>query len=154
MNESLDKANKELKRADHLMFVSLKYTRTVDVIKSVVERLITAMDSGMDSLILYAKEKGKLNEVPRLPSQKVESVIKLYSEDENIRNFMEFYSLLRKIDKAQFERSQEYRRHVTMTATVDNKQIEVTIDIINDYFKKTKEFINLVQKIVLEIKDE
>ena len=30
----------ELKRVDHLVYVSLKYTRTVDVIRSIIDRLI------------------------------------------------------------------------------------------------------------------
>ncbi len=154
MKEALEKAQKELKRADHLMFVSLKYTRTVDVIKSIIERLISAMDFGMEALLLYAKEKGNLKEVPKLPSQKVEAINHLHKDNEELKSFMPFYSMLRKIDKASFERAKEYRRHVTMTAMVDDEKIEITIDIINDYFSKTKEFINLAEKVVFEIKDE
>ena len=41
--ESIDKAKEELKRVDHLFFVSLKYTKTVDVIKSLIDRLINAL---------------------------------------------------------------------------------------------------------------
>ena len=44
MNTSLSDAVEEIKRVDHLVFVSLKYTRTVDVIKSVVDRIISALD--------------------------------------------------------------------------------------------------------------
>ncbi len=36
MTDYLDNAKNEMKRVDHLLFVSLKYTRTVDVIKSVM----------------------------------------------------------------------------------------------------------------------
>ncbi len=43
MLESLDLAKEEIKRADHLMYVSLKYTRTVDILKSIIERLINAI---------------------------------------------------------------------------------------------------------------
>ncbi len=34
-----DSALQELKRADHLIYVTLKYTRTVDVIKNTIKRL-------------------------------------------------------------------------------------------------------------------
>ena len=51
MNTYLDKAKSELKRADHLIFVSLKYTRTVDVIRSIIERLINRL--------MVAGHKGK-----------------------------------------------------------------------------------------------
>ena len=38
-----------------------------------------------------------------------------------------------------------------MTAKVEEGDAEITIDIIGDYFRKTKEFINCVEDIV-EIK--
>ena len=40
MIESLENAKEELKRIDHLIYVTLKYTRTVDVLLSVVERMV------------------------------------------------------------------------------------------------------------------
>ena len=40
MTENLENAKEELKRIDHLIYVTLKYTRTVDVLLSVVERMI------------------------------------------------------------------------------------------------------------------
>ena len=46
MEESLRNALSELKRAEHSLFVSLKYTRTVDVIKHIVERLRPDIDNG------------------------------------------------------------------------------------------------------------
>ena len=41
MNEQLENTIEELKRVDHLFYVSLKYTRTVDMIKHVLERIIS-----------------------------------------------------------------------------------------------------------------
>ena len=38
MSEYLVDSKQEINRADHLIYVSLKYTRTVDVIKSIIER--------------------------------------------------------------------------------------------------------------------
>ncbi len=53
-HEFLETAQDELKRADHLMFVSLKYTRTVDVIKSIITRLKAAIDAGFEVLLQAA----------------------------------------------------------------------------------------------------
>jgi hypothetical protein len=55
MKESLSEAFEELKRADHLIYVSLKYTRTVDVIKSIIERLINAYDDAIITLLDKSK---------------------------------------------------------------------------------------------------
>ena len=37
IGELEDNAKQELKRADHLLYVTLKYTRTVDVIKNTIK---------------------------------------------------------------------------------------------------------------------
>ena len=42
MIETLENAKEELKRVDHLIFVSLKYTRTVDVLLNVINRIISS----------------------------------------------------------------------------------------------------------------
>lgn len=148
MEEALANAREELKRAEHLIYVSLKYTRTVDVIKSIVERLINAFNFGREMLLENARKDKRLKEIPKVPRLRSEAIKNLFKDDAQMNNFMEFYALLRKIDKARFDRAQEYRRHVTMTAYLDEGEIEVSIDIISDYFEKTKEFIVYVNKIV------
>lgn len=144
MLELLEKAKEELKRADHLMYVSLKYTRTVDVIKSLIERLINAFDFGVEALL----KKAKVVDIPKIPRVKVEMLEKIYSSDEKIRQYMHLYFLLRDINKAPFERAMEFRRHVLMTAHLDDKEVEVDIDIAEDYVKATCEFIGYAEGII------
>ena len=145
MGESFEKAKEEMKRADHLMYVSLKYTRTVDVLKSIVERLINAFDFGLDAFFEKLKEQKKIAEIPTIPKVKADTLKKLAEDDYHLKNFLRLYLLLRKINKAEFSRAREYRRHVTMTAFLEDAEIEITIDIIFDYFDKTKEFLEYVQ---------
>src|SRR3989344_912618 len=111
--ESLQLAIQELKRADHSIAVSLKYTRTVDVIKSIIERLINTVGFAIDALLFYAKQQKRIQEVPELLRAKVEQVRSVYSEDRSITDFCDFYLALRQISKAKFDSAQEYRRHVT-----------------------------------------
>ena len=44
MNESLIEAREELKRLEHIIYVSLKYTRTVDVILNALKRMVSTYD--------------------------------------------------------------------------------------------------------------
>jgi len=148
MIEALDRAKKELNRADHLYHVSLKYTRTVDVLKSLIERLLNVIDSANEALLRKAKEEDKLDEIPKIPRLRLEEIKKIYPEDETIKNYSDFFLILRKISKAEFTRAQEFRRHVTMTAKVNDKSIEVTIDIIGDYYKRTQEYVQYVSELI------
>jgi len=144
MLESLELAREEMKRADHLMYVSLKYTRTVDILKSIIERLINAFNYGLDAIL----KKKKVRDIPEIPRIKIDLVRSNYPDDVDLANYLKLFQLFREIDKADFERAREYRRHVTMTAHLDDKEIEITIDIIEDYFNRTKEFIDHVESIV------
>ncbi len=139
----------ELKRADHSIAVSLKYTRTVDVIKSIVDRLISTIGFAFDAVLEKAKEDEKITTIPKLPRQKTELILKLYPNDEILKNYIDFYFILRKITKAKFQRAREFRRHVTMTAELDEGQtIELTIDIITDYFNRVKELLDYVSRMI------
>ena len=54
MKESLQDAKEELKRIDHLIYVTLKYTRTVDVFLSIIERMINSYEFIIDVLLKIA----------------------------------------------------------------------------------------------------
>jgi len=150
IQEALRETKGELKRADHLIYVSLKYTRTVDVIKSVVERLINAFSKIIDGLLETAKEEGKIDEIPISPNLRVKLLQTVYEGDSRFNEPLEFYALLRKIDKAEFTRSSEYRRHVTMTAMVDGKCTDVDIDKVNEYFETTKSFVSFIEEEIIK----
>lgn len=141
----IEDAEEELKRVDHLIYVSLKYTRTVDVLKNVVDRLLSTFDAIMDVVLEKAVEQNKLAEVPAAPLQKCDELRKLYPNDEKIRDYMEFYTLLRKFKKCEFTSINEYRRHVAMIAHLDEGDVELSIDIITEYYKRAKRFLEYVK---------
>ncbi|RMD58065.1 hypothetical protein D6825_02095 [Candidatus Woesearchaeota archaeon] len=150
-SDALYEAQQELKRADHSIAVSLKYTRTVDVIKGIIDRLINTIRYGLDALLIYNREKGNIEEVPELARLKAIETKKLYPDNPIVRDTCDFFLLLRKITKAEFDRAQEYRRHVTMTAHLDDGQsVQITIDIVTDYYARTKEFLKEVSKLISE----
>jgi hypothetical protein len=148
MKENLENARKEIARCEHLYNVSLKYTRTADTLKLIIKRLINAIDFGIGALLADLKEKGEIKDIPTLPRLRMEAMREKLKDDEKIQQFVDFFRLLRKIDTAKSTCRQEFRRHVTMTCTVEEKDIEVSIDIIGDYFKKTKEFIEYVDILI------
>ena len=149
MSEFLEEAVGELKRADHLIYVSLKYTRTVDVIKNILERLITCFDFTFDYLLENLKENKKIDEIPSARTKKVDVVKMYFSNNKEIQDYIEFYLLLRRINKADFTRRQEFRRHVTMSAILeDDRIVELNIDVIHDYYLKTKAFVDLAISFV------
>ncbi len=149
MKESFSNASEELKRIDHLVYVTLKYTRTVDVLISVLRRMISTYDHACETLLKIAKAQGKIDEVPEMPLLKAHKVRELYPQkivQENIKTYL----LIRKLVKAPHTKKNEYRRHVTMTAEVDEETININIDKITEMFDSIKKFIGFVFRLVKE----
>lgn len=147
MEESLEDAKEEIKRVDHLFYVSLKYTRTVDMIRTMIGRLISTFDCGMLSLLKYAKEKKKIKEIPSTPVSKCELLKKIYA-DNQVKKYIDIYLLLRKLTRMPYTKREEYRRHVTMISEIEDKKIETDIDILEEYYAKTKEFLLFVEETI------
>lgn len=146
MNEQLHKAKEELKRVDHLIYVSLKYTRTVDVLRNVVNRLISSFDFVLDSLLQKPLEKEKIESIPQAPKLKCELIEKFYSKDKIILAAIEEYLLLRLILRVEYESENEYRRHVGMIMKIDGKELKVNIDQVSEYYQSAKELIEHLEK--------
>jgi len=148
MREALENAIQELKRVDHLFWVSLKYTRTVDVIRNTVQRLVNVFDFGLDSVLKHAKEDKLVEEVPKIPGQKCDMLKKTFPDNNKLLEYVKLYVRLRKILKAEYSKREEYRRHVTMTVIVEGETIDVDIDLLKEYYEISKKFIHFVRAMV------
>ena len=149
MEENLENAIQELKRVDHLFWVSLKYTRTVDVIRNTVQRLVNVFDFGLDAVLKQAKENKLIGEVPKNPGLKCDLLKETFSENKKLLSYVELYLKFRKIlHYPEYTKREEYRRHVTMTVRVNGEEIDVDIDLLKEYYETSKEFIHFVQKMI------
>lgn len=149
MEDTLQEALNEVKRVDHLIHVSLKYTRTVDVLISVLQRFISCIDFLMDALILKAIEDKMIEEKPISPITKVNAIKKIYA-DPKINENLELYTLYRRLVRSAYTKRNEYRRYVTMTVDDQGTIIEIDIDKVVEYFEVLKDFISHVKKIIFE----
>jgi hypothetical protein len=148
--ESLDDANEELKRVDHLIYVSLKYTRTIDVFLNALGRMIDAYEFMFDALLKHAIENKKLKEVPKTPIEKGNLVKEIYSDDADVQKNVALFFLMRKLVKAQSHgKEQEYRRHVTMRTDIDGKEEVIDIDTMTEHYHTQREFFGKVRKILV-----
>jgi len=147
MRESLEEAKQELKRAEHLLFVSLKYTRTIEVLSSILSRLLSFYDRIIDLLLKYAKEEKKLDfEVPKSSGLRVNMIKEMFLEDERILEEMDFYLLLRRIIRSEKRAFSEYRRHVALIVTINDEELVINIDKISEYYKRAQSFFEYIKE--------
>ncbi len=143
----MEDAREELKRIDHLVYVTLKYTRTVDVLASVLERMINAYEYSIDGLLDHAKRIGKIDKIPEMPLLKAQKAKEIFKDKVILEN-IDSYLLFRKLVRANYGSRNEYRRHVEMSAIVDNTIVEINIDNITEKYHSLKKFVEIINKLI------
>ena len=146
LEDNYNKALEEIKRADHLVHVTLKYTRTADVIKNIIERLINAYDFIFLEYLTFLKENNKINYIPDSSKERLELFQKEFKEKSKV--YIDLYILMKKIFAANFGKKEEFRKHVTLISHLGKKDINVDIPVITDYYYKTREFFSLVYQSI------
>ena len=148
MEESLHNAIEELKRIEHLVFVSLKYTRTADVLKSILQRMINAFSFGFNALLIYAKEQKLITDYPENKALRCNLLKEIYPNEKRLHEYIDYYLKLRKIVRAEYTQREEYRRHVTMSVVIDGEPIDITMDSVKEDFEMLNEFVKYVREFI------
>lgn len=155
LEETLLNAREELKRTDHMIFISLKYTRTADVLRNIIDRMINAFGFGVDALLLSLKENKELEEIPPSHREKCHTLLSHYEDDEQIQEYIKLYLFLRKVIRAKYTKREEFRRHVTMTSFLENEEIvETTMDSLKEDNFKLIAFIHHAKELVFGKEEE
>lgn len=148
MEESLDNTIEELKRIEHLVFVSLKYTRTADVLKNIIQRMINAFSFGFNARLIYAKEQKLITDYPENKALRCNLLKEIYPDEKRLHDYIDYYLKLRKIMRADYTKREEYRRHVTMSVVIDGEPIDITMDSVKEDFEMLKEFIKYIREFI------
>lgn len=141
-----ENAKEELKRADHSIYVSLKYTRTVDIIKNIIKRLISAYDIAMLEALQHLHNKKKIKDVPNVSKKRASLVASSFPA---FKKDIDFYFFLRDIDISDFTRCGEYRKNVAMIVFVKGKRTVIDIETVKKFFDRVVIFVDKVHEEIL-----
>jgi len=137
MVEDTDSSKGQVLRADHLFHVTLKYTRTGDVIKNVIKRLVNSLEFAISEML----EKKKVKDVPAIALMRANLLKNKFARNKEIKELVDFYLYLKKIDKGQYRAKEEYRKGVAII--VDDE--EINMPRLRELLDKTKDFVRFVQ---------
>ena len=144
MQEEEDRAKEELKRIDHLIFVTLKYTRTVDIIRTIIGKFILTLDHQTEKFYDLQLEKKKVKEIPPVALMRMKKLESIYPKDPKIKDMIDFYVELKAIFNAEFKAKEEYRKNVTLVT----KGKEINIAMLKEYVDTTKEYVNYMEELL------
>lgn len=141
----MERIIKEKISADHLLYVSLKYTKTCDVIINLLLRWKHMIEQGMDLLVEKAKKQKKWKPVPDAPRAKQVQLKKIYIDNPDIKDTLELYELFRDIESLEKVRENEFRKGVNLKVTFRGQVININLD-------KLKEYSNLLERFISTLK--
>lgn len=136
--------------ADHLLYVSLKYTKTCDVILNLILRWRKMIETSIDAILVHAKKKKKISSVPIAPTKKIECVKKLFKKDKNFQEVLEMYEMFKKIEDLRKERIGEFRKNVTLKIFYRGNEININLEKLKIYSEELEKFISTTKQFLLK----
>ena len=135
--------------ADHLLYVSLKYTKTCDVIINLIIRWRKMIETSIDAILQQAKKKKKISIIPISPVKKIEQVRKIFKNDKNFQEVIDLYEMFRKIGELRIERIGEFRKNVTLKVFYRGKEININLEQLKIYADMLEKFISTTKQFLL-----
>ena len=88
---------KEWNAAQHLLFVSLKYTKTGDVMLNLIQRWQHMVEAANEELLTKAKKKKKIKAIPTTPVEKIDILQSVFKKEPIVMDTLKLYIFFRRI---------------------------------------------------------
>ncbi|MBI2449108.1 hypothetical protein HYV49_02315 [Candidatus Pacearchaeota archaeon] len=132
--------------ADHLLYVSLKYTKTGDVIINLILRWKSIINRCFDALLADAKKRKKIKEIPTIPKHRIEILKEMFKDNENVTKVIEVYEFFNKIQGLDKNVEHEYRKNLTLNVFYNGQWIAINMDKLKEYNALLESFISFVKQ--------
>ena len=145
----MEKIIQEKISADHLLYVSLKYTKTCDVIVNLILRWRRMIDTSIDSILKHAKKKKKISLISTNPMGKIDQIRKIFKKDEEFLKVIDMYEMFRKIEDLRVERIGEFRKYVNLKVMYCGKDVNINLEELKIYAERLENFISTTKQFLL-----
>ncbi|MBD3253432.1 hypothetical protein GF386_06875 [Candidatus Pacearchaeota archaeon] len=140
--EAIEKIMKEKISSDHLLYVSMKYTKTCDVMINLIKRWKIMMDYAFDGLLEKIKKKKLIKEIPTAPRSRLEILKEKFKDDPEVSDAIKEYEMFKLIDVLKKTKEGEFRKGVCLKVTYKGEEIEINLDKLKEYSEILERFIN------------
>ncbi len=133
---------KEKTSADHLLYVSMKYTKTCDVILNLLARWKSMMDISFDALIQKAFDDGIIKQMPESPKQKIEFLKTYFKKQKAVQEAIPLYIFFKRVPDTTKTRGGEFRKNVNLKIVEQNGTTDINMDKLKEYAEVLERFIS------------
>ena len=134
--------------ADHLLYVSLKYTKTSEVIVNLILRWTIMIDYGFERILEHTKKKKLIKSIPSSPKQRIDLLKEIFKKDKLMLETIDLYEMFRRIDELHKESEGEFRKNVALKVTYRGEQIRINLDKLKEYSILLERFINYLKQFL------
>jgi hypothetical protein len=142
MKETLEIIMKEKTGADHLLYVSLKYTKTCDVTINLLKRWAIMLEYSFDGLLKRSKMKKKIKTIPTAPKIKIDLTKELFKDQKEVLDAIELYEMFKLIDLLKKSKENEFRKGVCLRVIYKGEEVAINLDKLKEYSEVLEKFIN------------
>ena len=141
----MEKIIQEKTSADHLLYVSLKYTKTTDVILNLLDRWRSLIETSLDRVMDRAKKKKIIKSIPTAPKLKIDKAREIFKKYPDIIAAINMLEFFKKVPQKERLRENEFRKNVTLKIMDKGEWLNIDIE-------KLKEYNEIIEKFIREIK--
>jgi len=141
----MHEVERERKMAEHLYYVSLKYSKTGDVILNLMMRWEKMIDKCIDILLKKAKKEKKISEIPIAPKAR-ELAVRQSFKDPIVQEVMELYSMFRRLPQSEKFKEHEFRKNVALKIMDGGREIEANMEKLKSWNELLIKFLDFVKK--------
>ena len=132
------------------MYVSLKYTKTCDVILNLLARWKSLIETSFDAILEKRCEEGKIPCMYATPKERIEFMKKYFAKDEAIQKVIPLYIFFKRIPDLPKTRSGEFRKNVNLKVKAGpTKVVDINMEMLGGYYDTVEAFIVEVKKILI-----
>ena len=145
----MEKIIQEKISADHLLYVSLKYTKTCDVVLNLIARWRSMIEFSIERMLEVAKKKKIIKSIPSAPKQKIDAAREIYKKNKEIIEAIELYEFFKRVDNLEKIRENEFRKNVTLKVLDRGQWIIIDMDKLKEYAGILERFISQIKQILI-----
>jgi len=142
----LERIMKEKTSADHLLYVSLKYTKTCDVMLNLISRWKSMIELSIEALLEKIKKKKIITALPTAPKMKILTLRDAFKKEPIIQETLDLYEFFKKVPDLDKTRESEFRKGVCLTVLETGKEVRIDMEKLKEYSEIIDKFIKFVRE--------
>ena len=144
----MEKIIQEKISADHLLYVSMKYTKTCDVMLNLIARWKSMIEASIERMLGVAKKKKLIKSIPAAPRPQIDLMKELYKKNPEVLKAVELYEFFKRLENEEKMRENEFRKNVALKILDRGEWITIDMEKLKEYSIILERFISQVKQIL------